>query len=488
MNLMKRTNAARTLALASLAVFSSSFAMTDEPGWYGGLNLGVSMTQIDEDKIRDALQAGGFTTTSMDEDEASYGGKLFGGYRFNRNWSVEGGYFNLGKAGFTADTSPPGSLDGRTKFQGMNIDPVFTTPLTEKFSVLARAGLHYTEARTSYTGSGTVSPPPDRDKGAANYKFGAGLQYEMTSNLDLRFEAERYRIDDAVGNTGDVDLVSLGLVYRFAAAAASRAEPEHTPPPPAAPVLVVVPVPAKTQKYCTILDIEFEINLDEIQREEQERLAVVATFLKKYPDTTAVIQGYSDNVGTAEDNMNLSLRRAESVVKYLVQTYQIAPSRLSAVGYGEGLPVASNDTEEGKRQNRRIKAVIACARDIEGLTVKPARITMALEMEFELNRSEVQPQYRDELAKVAAFLNANPAVTATVEGHTANLQGSPDQGMALSHQRAQNVVNYLVKEFGIPATRLSAEGFGQTRRFAYNTSTEGQQENRRVNIIINYPR
>jgi OmpA-OmpF porin, OOP family len=49
-------------------------------------------------------------------------------------------------------------------------------------------------------------------------------------------------------------------------------------------------------------------------------------------------------------------------------------------------------------------------------------------------------------------------------------------------------VDYLVTEFGIARSRLAAEGFGRTRRFAYNTSLEGQQENRRVNVIINYPR
>ena len=60
--------------------------------------------------------------------------------------------------------------------------------------------------------------------------------------------------------------------------------------------------------------------------------------------------------------------------------------------------------------------------------------------------------------------------------------------MEISRQRARNVVNYLVQNFAIDPARLSAEGFGQTRRFAYNTSQEGRQENRRVNIIINYAR
>ena len=55
--------------------------------------------------------------------------------------------------------------------------------------------------------------------------------------------------------------------------------------------------------------------------------------------------------------------------------------------------------------------------------------------------------------------------------------------MKISQQRAQNVVNYLVDNFGIDRSRLTAEGFGQTRRFSYNP-----QDNRRVNVIIEYPR
>jgi OOP family OmpA-OmpF porin len=60
--------------------------------------------------------------------------------------------------------------------------------------------------------------------------------------------------------------------------------------------------------------------------------------------------------------------------------------------------------------------------------------------------------------------------------------------MEVSQHRADNVVTYLVDKFGIDRSRLTAEGFGKTQRFAYNSSVEGKQENRRVNIIINYPR
>ena len=112
---------------------------------------------------------------------------------------------------------------------------------------------------------------------------------------------------------------------------------------------------------------------------------------------------------------------------------------------------------------------------------------MAMLIEFDRNKADVKPGYRDELRKVADFLKANPSVTATIEGHTANLQATPELALEISRRRAQNVLNYLVDNFGVARSRLSAEGFGQTRRFAYNTSLEGQQENRRVNIIINYP-
>jgi OmpA-OmpF porin, OOP family len=89
---------------------------------------------------------------------------------------------------------------------------------------------------------------------------------------------------------------------------------------------------------------------------------------------------------------------------------------------------------------------------------------------------------------VANFMKANPQVTATVEGHTSNQQGiAPQQRVELSQRRAESVVNALVKEHGVERNRLSAEGFAQTRRFAYNTSVEGQQENRRVNIILDLP-
>jgi len=471
------------LGLMGCAAMNSPFAMADDSFWYGGINIGRSKAKIDDARITSQLVGAG--PVSITDNNSDTGYKLFGGYQINKNFALEGGYFNLGKFGYTATVPAPGTLSGNIKLQGLNLDAVGILPITEKFSAFGRLGVQYAQAKDSFAGTGAVTVTnPNPSKNATNYKAGVGVQYDFTQSLGMRAEAERYRIDDAVGNKGDVNMYSVGLIYRFGKKTPAPA-PKAATLPPRKPVLVIVPVPVKTEQYCSILDFQFEINQDEIQREEKEKLAVLGTFMTKYPKTTAVIEGHSDNVGTEEDNMKLSQHRAESVVSYLVDGLHIAPSRLTAVGYGETRPIADNDTEEGKRMNRRIDAVVACATDIEGLKVVHARLTMALEMEFDQDKADVKPQYADDLRRVANYLKANPSVTATVEGHTANM-ATEELAMEVSLHRAQNVVNYLVDNLGVSRSQLSTAAFGETRRFAYNTSLEGQQENRRINIIINY--
>ena len=113
-------------------------------------------------------------------------------------------------------TTPAGTLERQHQAQGLNLDAVGILPINGKFSALGRVGLNYAEARDSFSGTGAVNVAnPSPSKHDTNYKFGAGLQYDFTKLLGVRAEAERYRVDDAVGNKGDIDLFSLGLVYRF---------------------------------------------------------------------------------------------------------------------------------------------------------------------------------------------------------------------------------------------------------------------------------
>ena len=106
------------------------------------------------------------------------------------------------------------------------------------------------------------------------------------------------------------------------------------------------------------LEVEFDTNKAIVKDEYRNEIKKVADFMKTYPNTTAVIEGHTDNVDTAEYNQKLSEARANSVRQYLIDNFGIKASRLTAVGYGETKPIASNKTEEGRQKNRRVQAVI----------------------------------------------------------------------------------------------------------------------------------
>ncbi len=79
----------------------------------------------------------------------------------------------------------------------------------------------------------------------------------------------------------------------------------------------------------------------------------VAKVLKEYNKTNVIVAGYTDNVGKADYNNQLSLRRAQAVADYLILR-NVSPARISVYGYGSQYPVASNATEAGRAQNRRV--------------------------------------------------------------------------------------------------------------------------------------
>lgn len=207
-----------TLGLVALAAINSPFAVADDSGWYVGGNVGQSRAEIDNERITGNLLGAGFTTTSITDDNRDIAYKIFGGYQFNRNFALEGGYFDLGKFGFTSTTATPsaGTLSGNIKLRGLNLDAVGMLPVTDKFSAFGRVGVNYAQARDDFSSTGAVPALANArpSKSDTNYKFGLGIQYAFNESLAMRAEAERYRIDDAVGNKGDIDLYSVGLVYR----------------------------------------------------------------------------------------------------------------------------------------------------------------------------------------------------------------------------------------------------------------------------------
>ena len=106
------------------------------------------------------------------------------------------------------------------------------------------------------------------------------------------------------------------------------------------------------------LNVQFENNSDVLIAGENKKVAELASFLKKFPQTSVEINGHTDNRGSAAYNKNLSLTRAISVINLLSNEFGIEASRLTAIGYGEEKPIASNNTAQGRAANRRVTAEV----------------------------------------------------------------------------------------------------------------------------------
>lgn len=107
----------------------------------------------------------------------------------------------------------------------------------------------------------------------------------------------------------------------------------------------------------TLRDVLFEFGKADLEFGAMRTIEKVAEFLLKNPQRNVLIEGHTDNVGGDEFNLNLSERRANSVRTALIHQ-AVPPERITIKGYGKRLPVANNDTESGRQQNRRVEIVI----------------------------------------------------------------------------------------------------------------------------------
>lgn len=103
--------------------------------------------------------------------------------------------------------------------------------------------------------------------------------------------------------------------------------------------------------------ILFASGSDEIEGESTPTLKEIGTMLQQHPELKILIEGHTDNQGTPAGNQALSEKRAAAVKAYLVANYGVDGGRLTTKGYGQTKPVATNDTPEGRQNNRRVELV-----------------------------------------------------------------------------------------------------------------------------------
>jgi len=101
----------------------------------------------------------------------------------------------------------------------------------------------------------------------------------------------------------------------------------------------------------------FDVDKSDLRPQAKTNLESLAKILNKYDDTNILVEGDTDNTGTEEYNQKLSERRAQSVSSFLIGL-SVTGSRIATVGLGESNPIAENDTDYGRQQNRRVEVAI----------------------------------------------------------------------------------------------------------------------------------
>lgn len=107
------------------------------------------------------------------------------------------------------------------------------------------------------------------------------------------------------------------------------------------------------------LNVEFDTNSAESRPSHYTEVKKVADFMRQHPLTQVLVEGHTDDRGSAAYNQRLSERRAATIAGQLISEFGVDADRVSSVGVGEARPIADNSSEEGRQRNRRVVAVVS---------------------------------------------------------------------------------------------------------------------------------
>lgn len=346
------------LASVTIGVASHAFANEDVEG--GGFYIAPSM---------------GYSLFDNDvklQNDFSYG--VGAGYKFTSHWATELAYT------YVDSEEKKSHIDVGVDY--WEIDGLYYFNPIAKYKPFVVLGV----GRTNYNYDGSA-----KDVGNNQVVAGVGVAYALSKEVEIKADIRGLFSQDAKDDTIIGTDFNVGALYYFGELGrVAKAAP--APAPVAAPAVVPTPMPVvekdtdadgvmdsqdkcadtkagakvnadgcyeelKAQKDFTMY-LNFAVNKDQIRPEVRNQVADLANFLKEYPNTRVVIEGHTDSVGSDAANKALSQRRANSVKTSLLNDYGIEADRVTAIGYGESQPKATNDTAAGQAENRRVVAKI----------------------------------------------------------------------------------------------------------------------------------
>lgn len=180
-----------SVSMAQSTMDSMTKAVTGpDSGWLVGGQIGQSKIKLD-------CPAG----VSCDDTDTAF--RIFGGYNINKNFGVELGYADLGKVTVSAL-----GISGDVKATAWDIMAVGTLPLGSNFDLYGKLGWYFADSKTSGSIGGGSESNND-----LTYAFGGA--YNFNKNLAVRLEWQQYKSVGSDSDNGDVDVIAVGVVYKF---------------------------------------------------------------------------------------------------------------------------------------------------------------------------------------------------------------------------------------------------------------------------------
>lgn len=186
-------------AVLVAAALGSSAALA-QSGFYAGAAIGQSKSDETCDEV----------SISCDDNDSAW--RIFGGYQFNRHFAAELGYADLGTPASASGTISGVPVVVRTEVKAWDLVAVASYPI-DRFSIYAKLGLYRAETDSTGTVAGVPRSVSDTN---TDITFGLGAGFDITKNLRVRGEWQRYK--DVGGDNGgedQVDVLSVGLLWRF---------------------------------------------------------------------------------------------------------------------------------------------------------------------------------------------------------------------------------------------------------------------------------
>ncbi|BBM66234.1 membrane protein [Vibrio alfacsensis] len=267
-------------------------------------------------------------------DDDSFAASMHLGYNFNEYVAAEYGVDYLGSFKANFDKAGKNTVDG--DLWAITLAPKFNLPVTDSFNLFAKAGAAYMMAgdEKDFVPTGSL-----------------GAEYKVNYNLSLRAEYQRFEnMSDNVISDMDANYFGLGFNYKFGSepVVVEEVVEEVVEARPAARIVEHV-YPAQVET------VQFGLESAEVQ--DASRLSTTIELMNTYPQAQVEITGYSDTTGSEAYNQALTEKRAEAVAEQF-KAEGIAAERMTVKGMGEANPVASNETREGREENRRVEVVV----------------------------------------------------------------------------------------------------------------------------------